>query len=173
MCIDQLAEVLNYNFPHAWFRFVNEAAKRLKSNQQPISMQIMLKKLILGIGFPILDKPAKPQRPEPVALDAPQQEQARHKAALERFEREQAVYEEELQHVEALPKNRQDLIQTLEDELGLTTCCLSAYIQFKRQSLQHINANLNQGAEQDDNMETQSSLDGDDDKLLNPQLAAA
>jgi len=57
----------------------------------------------------------------------------------------------------------------------LTTSCLNAYIHFKRTSLQLINANFNQG-EQDDNLETQSSLDGDDDKssaLLNPSMASA
>jgi hypothetical protein len=32
-------------------------------------MQIILKKLILGIGFPMLDKPAKPVRPQHDASD--------------------------------------------------------------------------------------------------------
>jgi hypothetical protein len=45
-----------------------------------------------------------------------------------KFEQEQANYEEELHRVDMLPKNRLELIQTLEDELNLTNCCLSAYI---------------------------------------------
>jgi hypothetical protein len=53
---------------------------------QPISMQIMLKKLILGIGFPMLDKPPKPTRPEPIGADASAEEQNRYKAALDLFE---------------------------------------------------------------------------------------
>jgi len=93
----------------------------------------------------MLDKPAKPLKPEPVFVDESQEEQDRYQKLLDAFEHDQAVYEEQLSHVACLPRNRMELFQTLEDELNLTACSLSAYIQFKRQSLQLIFANLNHG----------------------------
>ena len=39
-----------------------------------------------------------------------------------------------------MPKNRIQLLQVLEDELNLTSCCLCSYIDFKRESLSLIYA---------------------------------
>ena len=75
LCIEQMTEVLNYNYPHGWFKFVHEAARRLKSNLQPITMQVILKKLILGVAFPMLDKPPKPTHPEPLPEQSTPEEQ--------------------------------------------------------------------------------------------------
>ena len=61
---------------------------------------------------------------------------------------------------EDLPKTRVDTLRALERELKLTQACLSSYVTFKRESLTLI-YELNQGRDlEDDNLETQSSLDG-------------
>lgn len=48
LCIDQFAEVINYNYPVAWFNYMQESVHRLKSNMQSMSMQAVLRKLLLG-----------------------------------------------------------------------------------------------------------------------------
>lgn len=83
-----MTEMLNYNFPHAWFKYVYEVTQRLKANKQPISMQIMLKKLILGVGFPMLEKPGKPVIEVKVGPDSTEEEVKQFEAATEKYEHE-------------------------------------------------------------------------------------
>ena len=57
ICIDQFAEVINYNYPVAWFHYVQECNRRLKANLQGMTMQIIIRKLLLGTQFPMIDPP--------------------------------------------------------------------------------------------------------------------
>ena len=63
-----------------------------------------------------------------------------------------------------MPKNRTELLQVLERDFKLTQCCLSSMIDFKRKCIDLIYTQNNFGQQEDDNLETQSSLDGDEFK---------
>ncbi len=63
-----------------------------------------------------------------------------------------------------LPQNRQEFIQLLDSELNLTNLCLSSYIEFKRISLVHIFDQMGSQEHEQENLETQSSLDNDDER---------
>jgi hypothetical protein len=68
-----------------------------------------------------------------------------------------------------LPTNQTELILALDTDLKITSECLNSYVEFKRQSVQLIfdrfAANMDNdviggiGGDQDENLETQSSLD--------------
>lgn len=53
-----------------------------------------------------------------------------------------------------LPKNRQELIQVLDEELNLTNECLSSYIEFKRGSLTLIFDQIGSQEQEQENLET-------------------
>ena len=65
-----------------------------------------------------------------------------------------------------MPNSRIELLQTLEEEIGLTAACLSSYICFKNEALQLIYAYNFGNVHEEEYLETQSSLDGEDDKLM-------
>ena len=48
LSIENFADVLNVNYPNAWFNYIHECSKRLKANMQAVTMQTMVKKLLLG-----------------------------------------------------------------------------------------------------------------------------
>lgn len=85
----------------------------------------------------------------------------------------EAEYEEFKDELKCMPRTRASLVKVLEDKLGLTNACLSSYIQFKRQALgllmaeQQRRAGAHSGGthaaagDQDEYLETQSSLDED------------
>ena len=50
------------------------------------------------------------------------------------------VYKEQVKRVKALPRSRIVLLNTLEEEIGLTGACLASYICFKSEALQLIYA---------------------------------
>ena len=51
-------------------------------------------------------------------------------------------------------------MRALDNQLKVTHVCISSYVDFKRECLIQINSH-NFGQNEDDNMETQSSLDDD------------
>ncbi|CDW85633.1 ubiquitin carboxyl-terminal hydrolase family protein [Stylonychia lemnae] len=63
-----------------------------------------------------------------------------------------------------VPKNRQELLLHLDEELNIANVCLSSYIEFKRVSLSLIFDQLGSQEQEQENLETQSSLDNDDEK---------
>ena len=75
-------------------------------------------------------------------------------------------------HISTLPKSRIDLLVTLEEEIGLTGACLSSYICFKSEALQLIYAYNFGNVHEEEYLETQSSLDGDDDKLMGTSVTS-
>lgn len=62
-------------------------------------------------------------------------------------------------------------MRALDEQLKVTHICISAYVDFKRECLDNINA-LNFGPQEDDNLETQSSLDDSDEfqNALSPTM---
>jgi hypothetical protein len=69
---------------------------------------------------------------------------------------------------ERLPKNMCELIEALDKDLKITNECLASYVEFKRASVQQIFDQFGNmendllgpiGADQDGDLETQSSLD--------------
>jgi len=76
------------------------------------------------------------------------------------------TYRASVSRVKQLPKTRVDLLKTLEEEIGLTGACLASYICFKSEALQLIYAYNYGNVHEEEYLETQSSLDGDDDKLM-------
>ena len=70
-----------------------------------------------------------------------------------------------------LPKNKSELVQALDSDLNLINECLASHVEFKRSSVQLIFDRFRHGADapfgfgngvlgdQDENLETQSSLD--------------
>jgi len=97
----------------------------------------------MGVQFPLVAKPVKTKNLE-----------------------EAGRFEEELARFKSLPRNRVELLEVLEGELDLTSSCLSSYIEFKREALSLVYAYNYENVQEEDNLETQSSLDGDDEKLL-------
>ena len=101
-------------------------------------MQMILKKMLLGTQFPMLDAPTRPEiltgiqgnlKDDAFVLTLTEEQQQAvesHKSALKR--------------ITALPKSRIELLVTLEEEIGLTGACLSSYICFKSEALQLIYA---------------------------------
>jgi hypothetical protein len=63
-----------------------------------------------------------------------------------------------------LPTTRQELIAALDQEVNLTNVCLSSYIEFKRLSLNSIFDQMGSQEHEQENLETQSSLDNDDER---------
>lgn len=61
ICIDNFTEVINYNYPVAWFSYIQESIRRLKANLQGVTMQILTRKMLLGAQFPMLDMPRRPE----------------------------------------------------------------------------------------------------------------
>jgi len=53
--------VVNFNYPVAWFNYMQESTKRLKTNMQSMTMQLIIRKLLLGTQFPMIDPPSKPE----------------------------------------------------------------------------------------------------------------
>ena len=64
--------------------------------------------------------------------------------------------------IKALPRSRIQLLQTLEEELGLTGACLASYICFKSEAMQLIYAYNYGNVHEEENLETQSSLADDE-----------
>ena len=58
------------------------------------------------------------------------------------------------------------MLSALEEEIGLSGACLASYICFKSEALQLIYAYNFGNVHEEEYLETQSSLDGDDDKLM-------
>jgi hypothetical protein len=92
----------------------------------------------------------------------------------------QTEYQEFKSLVKALPRKKNMLVKILEEKLNMTNACLSSYIEFKRQALALLirasagRAGGNNGVQgyaggvgptatvdQDEYLETQSSLDED------------
>ena len=61
-----------------------------------------------------------------------------------------------------VPKTRTDLLRALDSQLKLAHVCISSCVDFKQRTLVLINEQ-NFGQQEDDNLETMSSLDDDDD----------
>ena len=66
--------------------------------------------------------------------------------------------------IKSLPSNRQELILALDQTVNLTNVCLSSYIEFKRLSLNYIFDQMGSQEHEQENLETQSSLDNDDER---------
>ena len=140
--IENLCYTLNYLFPLFSFFFMRQCVGHLRRNSSVLSSQQVLRKLVEGTAFPIL---MVKEGKEVCAL-----QQALSLAKVR------------------LPKNQTELILALDSDLKLTTECLYAYVEFKRQSVQLIfdrfAANMENemigglGGDHDENLETQSSL---------------
>lgn len=61
-----------------------------------------------------------------------------------------------------VPKTRTDLLRALDSQLKLAHVCISSCVDFKQRTLVLINEQ-NFGQQEDDNLETMSSLDDDDE----------
>ena len=164
VCIEQFAEVINYNYPSAWFPYVQESTRRLKANMQGMTMQLIIKKLLLGTQFPMIDAPAKPEAL--AQLDGDLNDETYVASLSADLQQAVAAHKEQGRRVKSLPRTRVVLLKTLEEEIGLTGACLSSYICFKSEALQLIYAYNFGNVHEEEYLETQSSLDGDDDKLM-------
>ena len=129
-----------------------------------MTMQLLVKKLLLGTQFPMLDAPTKPASLGAVEGDL--NDEAIVQSLPEDQQQAAVAYTTQAKKIAALPKTRVELLITLEDELGLTGACLSSYICFKSEALQLIYAYNFGNVHEEEYLETQSSLDGDDDKLM-------
>ena len=49
LSIENFVEVINQYYPYAWFNYVFECSERLKANMNTVTMQIIIRKLLLGI----------------------------------------------------------------------------------------------------------------------------
>jgi hypothetical protein len=56
--------------------------------------------------------------------------------------------------IRCLPRNRIELLKTIEDELEITYACLCSYIDFKRQSLQLVYVHNLGNVQEEENLET-------------------
>ena len=63
--------------------------------------------------------------------------------------------------LQGVPRTRTDLLKALDTQLKLAHVCISSCVDFKQRTLVLINEQ-NFGQQEDDNLETMSSLDDDD-----------
>ena len=75
--------------------------------------------------------------------------------------------------IKSLPRDRYELLKVIEDELEITYACLCSYIDFKRESLQLVYVHNLGNVQEEENLETQSSLDGDDNLMQNTSGTSA
>lgn len=81
----------------------------------------------------MLDAPAKP---ESIAqLDGDITDETYVASLSQELQRSIGAYLEQTRRVKALPRTRVELLNTLEEEIGLTGACLSSYIFFKSDAL--------------------------------------
>ena len=112
----------------------------------------------------MIEKPAKPEAI--VHLDGDLDDDAYVLGLTPDLQQLVLSYREQVKNVRALPRSRIDLLKTLEEGIGMTGACLSSYICFKSEALQLIYAYNFGNVHEEEYLETQSSLDGDDDKLM-------
>jgi hypothetical protein len=67
-------------------------------------------------------------------------------------------------------RDRVDLVRSLDSQLKLTHVCISSYVDFKRETLETINT-MNFVGQENDNLETMSSLDDTENDEIEPDDA--
>ena len=104
LSIENFVEVINFHYPNAWFNYIHECSQRLKANMQTMTMQIIAKKLLLGVQFPMLDLPKKPE----FLKNLPANEDINQ--LIQQLSPEQqaeyATYSEKAKNIRSLPKTR-------------------------------------------------------------------
>ena len=133
-------------------------------------MQMIIKKMLLGTQFPMMDAPTCP--PTISNLDGSLKDETFVQTLSEELQQTVMQHNEAAKRVNLLPKSRVELLVTLEEEIGLTGACLNSYICFKSEALQLIYAYNFGNVHEEEYLETQSSLDGDDDKLMTSSVTS-
>jgi hypothetical protein len=100
---------------------------------QSMSMQLIIRKLLLGTQFPMIDSPSKPEFLAHLTGDL--NDEAYVLGLSQELQQDIGTFKEQAKKVRALPRSRIDLLKTLEYGIGLTGACLSSYIFFKSEAL--------------------------------------
>ena len=89
--------------------------------------------MLLGAQFPMLDLP---KRPESLSnLEGSLKDEAYVTSLSHDLQQTIASFKESVKRTRSLPKSRIELLQALEESIGLTGACLSSYISFKSEAL--------------------------------------